>query len=467
MPSLPRAEIATQDADTIAAIATAPGQGGVGIVRISGSDARRVGETICGRRLRVRRADYVEFRDRDGEPVDVGIALLFAAPASFTGEDVVELQGHGGPMVLRLLLDAVLSIGARLARPGEFTERAFLNGKLDLAQAEAVADLIASSSRAAARGALRSLQGEFSAAVQHLDQVVLELRMFVEAAIDFPEEEVDFLSQGQVGERIGGLHREFAALIARSRQGILLRDGICIALVGEPNVGKSSLLNTLAGEDRAIVTEIPGTTRDLIRADLSLEGLPVQVVDTAGLRDSQDPVEQEGVRRARRQISEADLIVLVVDDRTAPTPAACALLADVRAAQDPLERRPVLRVRNKIDLSGNAPGVVSRDEAGDTLELRLSAKTGAGVSTLVGCIIESVGFAADASTYTARRRHLLALQQGLEALNRAGALVAAQLPGELVAEELRSVHQALGSIVGTVSADDLLGEIFASFCIGK
>lgn len=457
------------DADTIAAVATAPGMGGIGVVRVSGPAALAIGRAVTGRALPARRAVYAPFRDAAGDAIDHGIALAFPGPGSFTGEDVVELQGHGGPVVLQLLLDALLARGARLARPGEFTERAFVNGKLDLAQAEAVADLIASASGAAARGAVRSLQGDFSRAVDAIDQAVLELRVYVEAAMDFPEEDEDFLGEGRVDERVAAIRSQFVALEHDTRQGVLLRDGIAVALVGPPNVGKSSLLNRLAGQERAIVTEIPGTTRDLIQADLTLDGLPVQIVDTAGLRESADPVEREGVRRAREQAGRADLVLMLEDDRE---PADPAVLEGLLAAGLTAER--ILRVRNKADLSGGVPGrapaaglVVAGPDGDGVQSLRVSALTGAGIDALVTAVKERVGFAAEGTTFTARRRHVAALNAGHEALDRAATLMASGAPPELVAEELRAVHTALGSIVGAVSADELLGEIFASFCIGK
>ena len=438
--------------------------GGIGVVRISGGRAVEIGMATTGRGLPARRAVYAPFLDADGLPLDVGIALCFPGPGSFTGEDVVELQGHGGPIVLQLILDAVLSRGARMARPGEFTERAFINGKLDLAQAEAVADLIASASGAAARGALRSLQGEFSRAVEALDTAVLELRVFVEAAMDFPEEGADFLAEGQVGQRLAGVRTGLAELIRDARQGVLLRDGIAVALVGAPNVGKSSLLNRLAGQERAIVTDIPGTTRDLIHADLSLQGLPVQLVDTAGLRESLDPVEQEGVRRARDQARRADLVLLLEDDRdsiAAPSPLlAELLLSGVAPAM-------LVRVRNKADVSGGVPGVCEAVAGDDVAVVRISARSGGGIDTLIETIKAKVGYAGEGTAYTARKRHVLALQAAAAALAEAEALLAAGEPAELVAEELRAVHGHLGSIVGAVTADDLLGEIFSSFCIGK
>ncbi|HEX7035390.1 MAG TPA: tRNA uridine-5-carboxymethylaminomethyl(34) synthesis GTPase MnmE [Pseudomonadales bacterium] len=457
-----RPEPTTLDTDTIAAVATAPGVGGIGVVRVSGPRALEIGRAVTGRRLPPRRAVRAAFHDAAGEAVDSGLALAFTAPASFTGEDVVELHGHGGPVVLQLVLDAVLARGARLARPGEFTERAFLNGKLDLAQAEAVADLIASASGAAARGAMRSLEGEFSRAVEALDRELLELRVHVEAAMDFPEEGEDFLAEGRVPERLAALEAGFAELLGRTRQGVLLRDGVAVALVGAPNVGKSSLLNRLAGQERAIVTEIPGTTRDLLHADLSLDGLPVQIVDTAGLRESADPVEREGVRRAREQASRADLVLVLEDDRDGPAETDPVLRELLGAG---LEPGRLIRVRNKVDLSG-APAGRSPDLDGIAV-VRISALTGAGVDALVSLVKQKTGFAGEGTTFTARRRHIDALERGAAALRRARELAAQGAPAELAAEELRAVHLELGRIVGTVSADELLGEIFASFCIGK
>jgi tRNA modification GTPase len=459
--TLPKSEITTTDTDTIAAVATAAGVGGIGVVRISGPAARAIGFALTGRKLPSRQAVYAPFLDTNGDTLDTGIALHFAGPRSFTGEDVVELQGHGGPVVLQLVLDAVLAHGARLARPGEFTERAFINGKLDLAQAEAVADLIASASAAAARGALRSLQGQFSRAVNDIDAAVLALRVYIEAAMDFPEEGQDFLAEGRVDDRLADIRRALGELMGEARQGVLLRDGIAVALVGAPNVGKSSLLNRLAGQDRAIVSDVPGTTRDLIQADLSLDGLPIQIVDTAGLRQTLDPVEQEGVRRARDQAARADLVLLLEDDRDDLKPG--GLLQELQLAG--LDTQRLVRVRNKVDLSGQLPGLVPSDEA--VTVVRVSAMTGAGAEALIAVMKERVGFAGEGTAFTARRRHVEALREASAALDQAGALLAAGELPELVAEELRAVHLALGSIVGAVSADDLLGEIFSSFCIGK
>ena len=436
--------------DTIAAIATPPGQGGIGIVRISGPLARNLGEAITASSLEPRVARHCTFLDTDGLVVDHGIALFFAAPASFTGEDVVELQGHGGVVVMQLLLTAVLDRGARLARPGEFTERAFLNGKMDLAQAEAVVDLLASGSEAAARGAMRSLRGEFSKAVLDIDQSLLELRVYVEAAMDFPDEEVEFLSSGDVAGRLHAIAERFSALLRATQQGTLLRDGITVALVGAPNVGKSSVLNALAAEEHAIVTELPGTTRDLIRAQLVVAGLPVTVVDTAGLRETEDVIEQEGVRRAREQARSAD-VVLSVADLSQSGPAAPEALGDA----------PQIQVGNKVDLTSLNPGRCGPSE------VRVSALTGAGMDELRQCLLEQVGYTEQPGGFTARRRHLRALQDASRSLQAAIALVENEAPGELVAEELRTVHAQLAEIVGETTTDELLGEIFSSFCIGK
>jgi tRNA modification GTPase len=389
----------------------------------------------------------------DGAVVDDGIALLFVAPASFTGEDVVELQGHGGVVVMQLLLQAALDLGARLARPGEFTERAFLNGKLDLAQAEAVADLLASGSQAAARAAMRSLRGEFSERIHALDQAVLELRVYVEAAIDFPDEEVEFLSAGDVAGRLAQIEDKFAALMSATHQGTLLRDGITVALLGAPNVGKSSVLNALAAEQHAIVTDIPGTTRDLIRADVVISGLPVNLVDTAGLRDAEDVIEQEGVRRAQAQARSADLILLVTD------------LSDSDegslGVDEALGDAPRILVGNKVDLTKMSPGFSG------PRQVRVSAVTGAGMDELRQCLLEQVGYSEQPGGFTARQRHLQALQRGLQAVRAAAVLLGERQAGELIAEELRAVHGQLAEIVGETTTDDLLGEIFSSFCIGK
>ena len=416
-----------------------------------------MGAACVGRELAPRRATQAAFLDVGGEAIDSGIALYFAGPASFTGEDVVELQGHGGPVVMQMLLASVLERGARLARPGEFTERAYLNGKMDLAQAEAVADLIASASVAAAKGAVKSLRGEFSRRVHGIDEQVLQLRLYVEAAIDFPEEEVDFLSEGAVAEKLQALAGDLRVLLQTSRQGALLRDGVTVALVGAPNVGKSSLLNALIGEERAIVTDIPGTTRDLVRADLDLDGLPVEIVDTAGLRESADPVEREGVRRAENQAREADLVLVVTDYIGSNE---CSVLPSDTVPST----ASVINVLNKVDKSKLDPGEVP---GAGVPTVRVSALTGAGMAELRAVMMRAVGFSAQPGIFTARQRHLMALESALQALGRSDGLLAEAASGELIAEELRVAHQALGDIVGEMTADELLGEIFASFCIGK
>jgi tRNA modification GTPase len=440
----------TLDDDTIVAVATAAGQAGVGIVRVSGPLAETIAEAISGEAPVPRRVRVREFRGADGVAIDRGIVLYFAKPKSFTGECVVEFQGHGGPVVLQLLLDEIIAQGARLARPGEFTERAFINGKLDLAQAEAVADLIASASVAAARGANRSLSGEFSASVRAIDAKVVDLRMFVEAAIDFPEEDIDLLADGEVAGRLDAVHTALENLQAESAQGLLLRDGITLALIGAPNVGKSSLLNALAGEAHAIVTDIPGTTRDLVRADLVLDGLPVQLVDTAGLRDSIDPIEREGVRRARAEAAAADIVLCIVSSQT-----------EWSFEEAWLDSRRLLKVVNKIDL-GLLPGVeLSADMVG------ISALTGTGLATLVDSIKSKVGYLGEGARFTARKRHLLALERALAATVECSKMAAGVVSVELIAEELRCVHRALGDIVGEMTPDELLGEIFSQFCVGK
>ena len=438
--------------DTIAAVATAPGRGGVGIVRVSGPHAPKIAVAMTGKRLAPRNAVYCGFRDLDGAALDRGIAIRFEGPESFTGEDVLELQGHGGPVVLDMLLERVLSLGARRAHPGEFTQRAFVNGKLDLAQAEAVLDLVNSATRQAARGASRSLAGEFSKQVHGIAGELLKLRVFCESAIDFPDEDIDFLSESDVGARLDAVRQRLSVLRAGARQGRLLKDGLNVVIAGAPNVGKSSLLNRLSGEDRAIVTSVPGTTRDILDADFDLDGMPVRVVDTAGLRNTADAVEAEGVNRARRAMAKADLVLWVMDDRGAPSGECPQVEADTGAAS--------IVARNKADLSGRptgrlAPGVV-----------RICALSGEGVDALATEIKHAAGYRAGEGGFTARARHLDALAAADAALATASERLLAN-QGELVAEDLREAHDHLGAIVGRVSADDLLGEIFASFCIGK
>ncbi len=447
--------------DTIAAIATPPGKGGVGIVRVSGQLASEIARVMTGKVLRPRTAVFTDFLSSDGQVIDQGIALYFSGPASFTGEDVLELQGHGGPVVMDLLLSEIVANGARLAKPGEFSERAFLNDKLDLAQAEAVADLINSSTRAAAKGALRSLKGEFSQQVQSLATQVLELRMFTEAAIDFPEEEIDFLSDDRLTEGIIKIESRLDQLLQQSRSGVLLRDGLTLVFAGEPNAGKSSLMNNLVGEETSIVTDIPGTTRDVIREQISLHGIPMKLVDTAGLRDSPDAIEQEGVRRAKRELETADGVLILVDVSSAE-----GWQRTVDKLLDSLpEMDQVLLVLNKCDLLSTSPDI--KTYAGYPV-VAISAKTGAGMEHLK--VVMKQLFAPEVtveSPLLSRTRHLDALQRAAKHVAQGKQRLQEQMAGELFAEELRYAHQALGEITGEVSSDDLLGEIFSSFCIGK
>lgn len=448
-----------QAADTIAAIATPPGRGGVGMIRVSGPAAGTIARALLGRVPEARRARFARFRDGQGELIDEGLALYFPAPRSFTGEDVLELHGHGGPVVLDLLMQAVLAAGARPARPGEFSERAFLNDKLDLAQAEAVADLIDSASAQAARAALRSLRGDFSSAVRALDDALIELRMYVEAAIDFPDEDVEFLQAPELARRVEDARRRFEAIETRARQGALLREGATLVIAGRPNAGKSSLLNALAGYEAAIVTEIPGTTRDLLRERILLDGVPLHVVDTAGLRDSTDRVEQEGIRRARAAIDTADALLLVVDDARGWSEDDARLLRELDA------RLTALPVFNKIDLTGRRAGDL---EWQGRQAVAVSAQTGAGLDALREGLRRIVGVQdAEAGSYSARRRHLEALRQARDHMEEGLRLLESRQAGELFAEELRLAHQALGEITGRFSSEDLLGRIFSSFCIGK
>ena len=445
--------------DTIAAVATPPGRGGIGVIRVSGPLSAAIAEAVGGPLPSPRQAALRRFCAGDGAVIDEGIVLYFPAPHSFTGEDVLELQGHGGPVVMDLLLARVCELGARPARPGEFSERAFLNDKLDLAQAEAIADLIASDTAAAARAALRSLQGEFSQRVHALVEGLIELRMYVEAAMDFPEEEIDFLADGVIAARLRALREQLSALQAAAGQGRLLRDGMTVVIAGRPNAGKSSLLNHLAGREAAIVTAIPGTTRDVLREHISIDGMPLHVIDTAGLRDSDDPVEREGIRRAWAEIAAADRILMVVDDR----------LGLDREEQRLRERlplaTPVTVLYNKIDLSGGSPMV--RDGEWGT-EIRLSAKTEAGLELLREHLKACMGYhGGEEGVFMARRRHLDALERATAALDRAAYQLEVIRAGELVAEELREAQNALAEITGEFTSEDLLARIFSSFCIGK
>ena len=452
----------------IVAVATAPGRGAVGIVRASGRNLSPLIAAVCGRPLEPRHATYLPFRDALGQPIDQGIAIWFAAPLSYTGEDVLELQAHGGPVVLQLLLarclEAGAHIGLRLAEPGEFTERAFLNDKLDLAQAEAVADLIDASTEAAARSASRSLSGAFSSEVRALREQLIALRTLVEATLDFPEEEIDFLQQARARERLADASAAVDAVLARARQGALLRDGIKVVIAGQPNVGKSSLLNALAGAELAIVTAIPGTTRDKVSQTIQIDGVPLHVVDTAGLRGegrASDEVERIGIARAWAEIEGADAVLFLHDLTRLGDPAYEAEEALI-AARLPAADARLLQVYNKADLNPAALG-----PAGDVIVL--SARTGEGLDALRARLLALAGWHAQPEgLFTARARHLDALRRTQAHLAQGGEVFASDAPAlELLAEELRLAHHALGEITGQFSADDLLGEIFGKFCIGK
>ncbi|MFQ5547868.1 MAG: tRNA uridine-5-carboxymethylaminomethyl(34) synthesis GTPase MnmE [Woeseia sp.] len=444
--------------DTIVAAATPPGTGGIGIVRISGPETPEIARQMLGDVPPPRTASLREFRDASGDAIDTGLALYFPEPGSFTGEAVVELHGHGGPMVMALLTQAAVSLGARQAEPGEFSKRAFLNDKLDLAQAEAIADLIGSGTAQAARAALRSLSGAFSAAVDALQDQLVDLRLHVEAAIDFPEEEIDFLSDEQLLARILACDKAFEALREEARAGRVLRDGYQVIIVGQPNAGKSSLLNLLSGQEAAIVTEVAGTTRDILREQIDLAGLLVELIDTAGLRENPDQIEAEGIRRARQAVKNADA-VLWIQDASASDKQSLAALGEELPADV-----PVVAIRNKIDLTGEAPGVQNEVPA----VLNISAKTGAGV----GDLREQIGRLAGhrdlgEGAFTARRRHVDALGRAEDHFRNGRKALAESQAGELLAEELRLAHEALGQITGSFTSDDLLGKIFSEFCIGK
>jgi tRNA modification GTPase len=436
--------------DTIVAAATPPGRGGIGIVRISGPAADAIARAMLGAVPRARIATLVDFRSADGAAIDSGIALWFEAPHSYTGEDVLELHGHGGPVVMDLLVGRALELGARPARPGEFSERAFHNDKLDLAQAEAIADLIDAGSAQAARAAARSLAGEFSREIGALGAAVLELRTYIEAAIDFPDEDAEFLAAPEVAARLADIAGRFERIGAAAATGRALTEGLTVVIAGRPNAGKSSLLNALAGFDAAIVTDIPGTTRDVLRERISVDGLPIHVADTAGLRESADVIEEEGVRRARAEISRADLLLYVVDA------AAGAMAGELESLpEDP----PALVLWNKTDLAPMPAGAAG---------IAISARTGAGLDELRGRLKAAAGYReAGAGAYSARRRHLDALGRAKSLFEVAQARLAQRASFELVAEDLHQAHRALGEITGEVTSDELLGAIFAGFCIGK
>jgi len=447
------------DRDTIAAIATPPGIGGIGIVRVSGPSVPKIACALLGHLPVARYAHFSRFRSVDGSTLDQGLALYFPSPHSFTGEHVLELHGHGGPVVLDTLLQAVFAHGARPAHPGEFSERAFLNGKLDLAQAEAVADLIESASVEAARAALRSLEGEFSKRVQAITDQLIALRLHIEAALDFPEEEINFLADENLSTQAQQLTDQINALRAATRQGQLLHDGMTVVLAGRPNAGKSSLLNALTQRDSAIVSAVPGTTRDVLRERIQIDGLPLHVLDTAGLRESTDAIESEGVRRAHAAMQRADRVLLVIDDSEEVESGVQALLAQL-----PGNVRVTL-VRNKIDRSGRAPGLVAL--IAGRAEMAISAQDGRGLDALRAHLKECMGFqVVGEGTFSARRRHLEAIESARVHLSAALVQLKVQR-GELAAEELRHAQQALDEITGKFTSDDLLGRIFSSFCIGK
>jgi tRNA modification GTPase len=449
--------------ETIVAAATPPGRGGVGIVRLSGPKVPEIAAVLLGELPPPRRATFGRFLDGAQQAIDAGLALFFPAPASYTGEHVLELHGHGGPLVMQALVARALELGARRAQPGEFTQRAFLNDKLDLAQAEAVADLIDAGSRAAMRAAMRSLQGEFSAMVRGLTEAVIDVRTYVEAAIDFPEEEIDFLADRELGQRFTTLREHFAAVLASAQQGRLLRDGMTVVIAGPPNAGKSSLMNRLAGYDAAIVAPVPGTTRDVLRERIEIEGLPLHLLDTAGLRLGGDAVEAEGMRRARGEIARADRVLFVID--AAADPAAAAFRAE-RAAL-PAEV-PVTLVLNKCDLAGGHGASSDFSHAPDPPRLYVSALTGAGLAQLRAHLTGCMGFQSlDSGAVSARQRHLESLARARAHTEEAQRQLTERRAGELVAEELRAAQQALGEITGEFTSDDLLGRIFASFCVGK
>jgi tRNA modification GTPase len=445
--------------DTIAAIASAPGRGAVGVIRISGPDVPHIAQEILKFLPTPRLAQVADFRSSSGETLDRGLALYFPAPASYTGEHVLEIQGHGGALIMDLLLKRLLELGCRMARPGEFSERAFLNGKIDIAQAEAIADLIDAGTTAAARAAVRSMQGEFSARINALQAQITELRLGVEAAIDFPDEELEFLPGSVLGRSMANILTGFESVTAAARQGSLLREGLNVVIAGKPNAGKSSLLNQLVGDEIAIVTDQPGTTRDVLRQHVHLDGLPLNLIDTAGLRATADVVEAEGVRRALNELDRADRVLYILD-------AAADVPIDWREALRELPPGvPVTLIFNKIDLSGVAPRA---DESHDPPQVFLSAKTGEGVALLREHLKTRAGYtSSDSGALSARRRHLDALRRAQSCVVQAAETLRTTRAFELFAEDLRRAQLALGEITGEFTSDDLLGKIFSSFCIGK
>lgn len=446
--------------DTIAAVATASGRGGIGIIRISGAKTKQIAKKLLGSQIPAREACFRSFKEHDDSTIDSGLALYFQSPASYTGEDTLELQGHGGPVILDLLLKRVLALGARLAEPGEFTQRAFLNNKLDLAQAEAVADIIDAGTTAAAVSAQRSLQGEFSAHIKDLQQQLTHLRLYVESAIDFSDEDIDFLAGDELHKIINKLQQAFLSLGETAKQGSLLRDGMTVVLAGKPNAGKSSLLNALAQRDTAIVTEVAGTTRDVLKEQIQIEGMPVHIIDTAGLRETKDLIEQEGVKRAKQAILSADQVLLVVDDLESGSDDYLSLLSDIPPTI------PVTIIFNKVDITGTKVGAST--SKGKHTAIRLSAKYGEGLNLLTQHLKAQMGFnPEEKNIFLARRRHLDALARSNNFLNDGIEQLLNYQAGEMFAEDLRLAQNALSEITGKMTPDDLLGEIFSSFCIGK
>ncbi|WOH36461.1 tRNA uridine-5-carboxymethylaminomethyl(34) synthesis GTPase MnmE [Thalassotalea fonticola] len=461
---MPNTSSLSHNTETIAAQATAPGRGGVGIIRVSGPLAKMVAEHLLGKVPEIRKAEYLPFYDQNKQVIDQGIALYFKGPNSFTGEDILELQGHGGPVILDMLLKHILSLKAvRMARPGEFSEQAFMNDKLDLTQAEAIADLINSSSEQAARCALHSLQGDFSKLVHQLVDDVIHLRMYVEAAIDFPEEEIDFLADTKINTDLKSLITQVDDVMAKAQQGAIIREGMRVVIAGRPNAGKSSLLNALSGKDSAIVTDIEGTTRDVLSEQIHIDGMPLHIIDTAGLRESPDKVEQIGIERAWKEIAQADRVLLMIDS--------CKETGDNPKAFWPefFEKLPanmgVTIVKNKADVSGIATGLTI-DHGTPTVSL--SAKTESGVTTLKDHLKECMGYEGNIEGgFMARRRHLVALNNAHQHLISGLDQLESYVAGEILAEELRICQQELNEITGEFTSDDLLGQIFSSFCIGK
>ena len=450
--------------DTIVAQATPPGRGGVGIIRVSGPKANEVALAVAGRELKTRYAEYLPFKNEDGNALDQGIALFFKRPNSFTGEDVLELQGHGGPVLMDMMIKRILKIdGIRPARPGEFSERAFMNDKLDLAQAEAIADLIDASSEEAAKSAFQSLQGAFSGRVNELVEALIHLRIYVEAAIDFPEEEIDFLSDGKVSGDLNGIIERLDAVRREANQGAIMREGMKVVIAGRPNAGKSSLLNALSGKDSAIVTDIAGTTRDVLREHIHIDGMPLHIIDTAGLREATDEVERIGIERAWEEIQQADRVLFMVDGTTTDATDPKEIWPDF------IERLPdsmgLTVIRNKVELTHEEAGIC---HVNNPTLIRLSARTGAGVDSLREHLKECMGFAGTTEGgFMARRRHLEALERAAEHLETGRDQLEGFMAGEILAEELRLAQQHLSEITGEFTSDDLLGRIFTSFCIGK